>query len=238
MSIHEANKLKGTTLWSLSWERRYWCQSMAILLWRRPIIELKLESSSSGAKTFGNDFQRFVALMHFWAKMNMASGSSGVMMGPFRMSWTSCWTGRFWVRNLLERLSHAAFRASSGEASIWMTLTCSIMTLAMPEVRAWSSCRSCEAERSRSSTSRLMDSFHGRNSTGLFPLKMFEVLDRSLFRALLLSFANFAFWLMTSTEELWGEWFCDVELRPFDWWNVVFRLLLNVVGLDYSQDWY
>ena len=37
-------------------------------------------------KTFENDFQRFVALMHFWAKMNMASGSSGVMMGPFRMS--------------------------------------------------------------------------------------------------------------------------------------------------------
>ena len=79
------------------------------------------------------------------------------------------------------------------------------MALAMPEVRAWSSCNSCEAERSKSSTSRLMDSFQGRNSTGLFPLKVFDLLDRSLFKALLLSFANFAICLMTATEKLWGE---------------------------------
>ena len=202
MSIQAANNVKGTTLWSASCLLRYWCQSMAMLWWRRPIMELKFDSSSNEANTFGNDSQRFVALMHLWAKMNMASGSSGVMMGPLRMSWTSCWTGRFWVRNLFERLSHAVFKALSGEASIWMTFTCSMMTLAMPEVRAWSSCRSCEADRSRSSTSRLIESFQGRNSTGLLPSKMLDLLERSRLRALPLSFASLAFWLIISTEEL------------------------------------
>ena len=138
---------KGTTLWSASCDRLYWCQLMAMLWCRRPIIELKLESSSNGANSPGNDLRRFMAMTHFWAKMKTESGSSGVTVGPFTISWINCWMGRFWVWKRFERISHATFKASSGETSIWMTLTCSMMTLATPEVRAWSSCSSCEEER-------------------------------------------------------------------------------------------